>query len=57
MTVVKCDFCGAEIVVRHHDIDKCSNHQDKGWAVLEGVKFTTRWEKDVCPKCLPVGPA
>lgn len=54
MRIVKCDFCGAEIIERHYDNDKCFNPSHFGWAELHGTKLCSRWEKDVCPNCLPV---
>jgi hypothetical protein len=53
MRIRRCDFCGEEIIEKHHDANKSNNPSDRGWCVLEGRKLCSRWEKDICPKCVP----
>ncbi len=52
MRIVKCDYCGAEITEKHHDIEKCYNPSDKGWVTIQGRRLCIRWERDCCPNCL-----
>jgi hypothetical protein len=53
MEIIKCDFCGAEIVSAHHETSKSNVPSDKGWCELSGHKpICGRWKKDVCPNCV-----
>ena len=52
MTIVKCAYCGAEIIEKHSDIEKCHIPSDEGWVTIQGRRLCIRWEKDCCLTCL-----
>jgi len=54
MKIVKCDYCGAEVIYKHHDINQTKNPADIGWTTQQGRKLCSLWEKDICPNCADI---
>ena len=50
MRIIRCDFCGADIV---NGGDDHVIPSDNGWCTVNGKKIDERWEKDICPMCMP----
>lgn len=50
MTIIKCDFCGTET---EKGGEKNLVPYDYGWATLITRKMNVRYERDVCPHCVP----
>jgi len=61
MKIIKCDFCGAEVIVSHYDSDKIVNADREGWCEIKGRKPDNgvgtcpgaTCTKHICPRCIP----